>query len=120
MDNLPNHGDYSTMSSPTDPPPKPARPDIPQGAASFDLANAVPVDPEETYQENDIFAFPDGVRFLLVEEVSASDGACCGPIVSAAFPLCGEGWMELTPEDMWAEQMRLVAGPSLPSSGKPN
>lgn len=118
MTNWIDDGD-TLMSTPTDPPPKSQRPPVPQGAAMFDLSKAIPVDPEETYQEGDIFVYPDGVRFWRIEEVY-NDGACAGPFITAEDPNCGDGWQELTPEDMWAEQLRLVSGLSIPPTGPAN
>ncbi|MCW2240710.1 hypothetical protein [Azospirillum canadense] len=119
MTNSFDDDDALLMSTPPDRSAKAGRPPIPQGTAMFDLSHAIPVDPEETYQEGDIFVYPDGVRFWRIEEVY-DDGACSGPMVAADFPFVGEGWQVLMPEDMWAEQLRLVAGPSLPPTGPAN
>lgn len=109
--------DGVTMTTP--PNSNPPRPPLPHSGASYDLSNAVPVNPHEDYREGDEFLFPDLARGCRIAEVYA-DGTYACDLFQLPHRNLTVGYEEYTAEDMFDMALLYVAGHSLPSSGRAN
>lgn len=109
--------DGTTMATPPDSPPP--RPPVPHAGASYDLSAAVPVNPHEDYQEGDEFLFPDLTKGCRIVDVYA-DGAYGCDVFQLPHREIAIDYRELTTEEMYDLSLLLVAGVSLPMSGRAN
>lgn len=105
------HG--TTMTTP--PSSQPPR----SAGASYDLSNALPVNPHEDYQEGDEFLFPDLSTGCRIVEVYA-DGAYACDLFQLPHRDVATDYRELTVEEMYEMSLLHVGGYSLPTSGRAN